>query len=346
MTRRTPNRRVGRAAILVATPLALAGGLAAWSSGCAGPRLAPGPALGPDPVLGAFLGPTVAIDADAPSIRAQAARLTADARTDRERAVAIHDFVRDEVKFGWQAAFYESRASAVLAARIGFCNTKSTLFVALLRAAGIPARVRFVDLDAGLLRGIVRPGTPYVDHAFTEVYLDGRWIRTDSSIVDRELFDAAHRRLTAEGRLLGYGIHRHDRVGRHARRLQPVRRRRLEPRLHHPRPRHAQRRLDLLPQRAADVEQARSAHPPAAAHRPAPGQPGGGPDPTGDKRPATARPPATSSRPRSTLTEADAPLAKGFVQTPEGEIRRAGEADPDPPVSSASVEETFFGKLA
>jgi len=48
--------------------------------------------------------------------------------------------------------------------------------------------------------------------------------------------------------------------------------------------------------------------------------------------------------------EVEAPLPRGFVRTPEGEIRRAGESDnepdPDPPASSASVEETFLGKLA
>ena len=48
--------------------------------------------------------------------------------------------------------------------------------------------------------------------------------------------------------------------------------------------------------------------------------------------------------------EVDAPLPKGFVRTPEGDIRRAGETDnepdPDPPASPASVEGTFLGKLA
>lgn len=47
--------------------------------------------------------------------------------------------------------------------------------------------------------------------------------------------------------------------------------------------------------------------------------------------------------------EVDGPLPKGFVRTPEGEIRRAGEVgnepDPDPPASSASIDETFLGSI-
>ena len=38
------------------------------------------------------------------------------------------------------------RASEVLRAKVGYCNTKATLFIALLRAAGVPARQHFVDL--------------------------------------------------------------------------------------------------------------------------------------------------------------------------------------------------------
>ncbi|MEM1164833.1 MAG: transglutaminase-like domain-containing protein [Planctomycetota bacterium] len=154
-----------------------------------------------------FMSPTRVIDSDAPVIRETAASIVEGLESDIERAVAIHDFVRDEIDFGWQVSFYESRASEVLQAGIGYCNTKSTLFIALLRSQGIPARHMFVDLDSKLLAGVVNPGTPYVDHSYAEVYLNGEWIRTDSYVVDRPLFDAAQKRLEAEGRLIGYGVH-------------------------------------------------------------------------------------------------------------------------------------------
>ena len=123
---------------------------------------------------GAFLESTEYIDHEHPEIRKLVRRLTANAADDRKRAVAIHDFVRDEIRFGFSGDFYDQRASAVLAGGRRFCNTKSTLFVALLRAAGIPARQRFVDIDADILHGLVDTGGAYVDHSYAEVYLPER----------------------------------------------------------------------------------------------------------------------------------------------------------------------------
>ncbi|MEM1099630.1 MAG: transglutaminase-like domain-containing protein [Planctomycetota bacterium] len=178
-----------------------------WLSGCIAPRLKAGPAIEGQPAESAYLVSTEAIDSEHALVVAEVEKLLSPGMSDREKAVRIHDFVRDEIRFGWQTNFYEVRASEVLTAGIGYCNTKSTLFVAMLRAAGIPARPYFVDLDAQLLDGIVNPGTAYVDHSFTEVFLGGRWVRTDSYIVDPTLFASAQARLQREGRTIGYGIH-------------------------------------------------------------------------------------------------------------------------------------------
>lgn len=168
-----------------------------------GIHLAAAATPGPD-----ALAATPYIDRDHPAIVAAAREATAGRDDPREKAVALHDFVRERVKFGWSGRFHDQRASEVLAAGIGYCNTKSTLFVALLRAAGIPARPRFVSLDARILDGLIDPGTRYVDHSVTEVWLDGRWVATDSYIVDRAAFEGAQARLRAEGRVLGHGVHR------------------------------------------------------------------------------------------------------------------------------------------
>ena len=166
-------------------------------------------ALAPSPAVGVeTLGSTPYLDAEHPAIVRTAARVTAGAASPRERAVRIHDFVRDQIAFGFAGRFYDQRASDVLRSGVGFCNTKSTLFVALLRAAGIPARQRFVDLDARVLAGLIDPGTAYVDHSIAEVRLAERWIRVDSFIVDRTLAEVAGPRLVREGRWLGYGVHR------------------------------------------------------------------------------------------------------------------------------------------
>ncbi|HEX4871439.1 MAG TPA: transglutaminase-like domain-containing protein [Nevskiaceae bacterium] len=155
--------------------------------------------------------PTALIDSRSPALIAQARALGAGAASPREQAVAIHDFVRDRIRFGWAPAFYDQRASEVLAGGVGYCVTKTTLFVALLRAAEIPARPRFVDIRAEILEGLIEPGSAYVDHSYAEVWLDGRWIAVDSYIVDQPYADQARARLAAAGRSLGGGVHRRGR---------------------------------------------------------------------------------------------------------------------------------------
>lgn len=154
-----------------------------------------------------YLGPTSYLDIKAVPVARRAAAARAGGRSDRDTAVALHDLVRDEVRFGFTRGFWDLKASEVLAAGRGYCNTKSTLFVALLRAASIPARQVFVDIDAAVLHGIIDPGTPYVDHSYVEAFLEGEWRATDAYIVDDALFRTAAARVRRESRLLGYGVH-------------------------------------------------------------------------------------------------------------------------------------------
>jgi hypothetical protein len=155
----------------------------------------------------AALRSTRYIDHTHPTIAQTAARVCADARSPTDCAVRLHDFVRDQISFGFAGAFYDQSASEVLASGRGFCNTKGTLLVALLRAAGIAARQRFVDIRADILWPLVEPGTTYVDHSYTEVLLEGAWRRTDSYIVDQALFERAQDALRKSGRRIGFAVH-------------------------------------------------------------------------------------------------------------------------------------------
>lgn len=135
-------------------------------------------------------------------------KLVTDLNDDREKALKIFLFVRDGIKFGFNRKFYDMKASEVFEARRGFCNNKSTLFVSMLRCVGIPARQVFVDIDKKILEGITSPPTPYVDHTYSEVYLNNKWIKVDSYIVDNELFRNAKLKLLKSNTNLGYGVHK------------------------------------------------------------------------------------------------------------------------------------------
>ena len=159
--------------------------------------------------LGRYLLPTRFICCNDPRIVNLSQRITLNCIPNdiKGKIKAIHDYVRDEIPFGFATSFYNQTAVEVISSGVGFCNTKGTLFQALLRASGVPARPVITDINADILRGVLNPGTPYVDHMFTEVYVDGKWLRTDSYIVDKKLFSKAVMLLKQEGKPMGYGVH-------------------------------------------------------------------------------------------------------------------------------------------
>jgi transglutaminase-like putative cysteine protease len=154
-----------------------------------------------------FLAATRYLDFTTAPVQRTIREVTAGQTTDIEKALSIFQYVRDRILFGFAGGFWDHSASDVLRIGRGYCNTKSTLFVALLRGAGVPARQVFVDIDAAVLHGVLSPGTPFVDHSYVEVFLGDAWRATDAYIVDAPLFARAQRKVNFEDRLLGYGVH-------------------------------------------------------------------------------------------------------------------------------------------
>lgn len=155
-----------------------------------------------------WLKATNAIDVNHPIVRSTEVKITMGIENQRDKAIAIHNWVRENIKFGFSRKFWKTTASETITEGIGFCNPQGTVFVALLRASGIPARLYFVELDQAILFGYLRTNAAYVDHAYSEVFLDGKWIKTDSYIVDSKLFLHAQAKLQAEKRNIGYGTRR------------------------------------------------------------------------------------------------------------------------------------------
>lgn len=105
-----------------------------------------------------------------------------------ERLKAIYTFVRDEILFGYNVDD-SVPASRVLQDGYGQCNTKGTLFMALLRACDIPCRVHGFTIDKklqkGAMTGIVYRNAPQnVFHSWVEVYFENRWYELEALILD------------------------------------------------------------------------------------------------------------------------------------------------------------------
>ncbi len=137
-----------------------------------------------------FLKSSAFCDCDNAEVHSAAKELTKGTKNDRETAVRIFYFVRDELKFAYPSL---GKASDTLRRGYGTCSSKANVQVALLRSVGIPARFRLQLTEARLLfEGKVPP--PFIDEEFSgevthylaEVYVDGKWLMADATF-DKEL---------------------------------------------------------------------------------------------------------------------------------------------------------------
>jgi transglutaminase-like putative cysteine protease len=138
-----------------------------------------------------YLRATPMCDYNDPSVRECAGRVVADAQTEREKATLIFEFVRDTIRFSM--AFSGSKASRILKLGYGDCVTKTNVQVALLRAVGIPARLRWAMVRSNVLRGLVadfvlRSMPPEASHFWAECSIQGHWISCEA-LLDKPLYE-------------------------------------------------------------------------------------------------------------------------------------------------------------
>lgn len=123
----------------------------------------------------------------------------------------IYNFVRDEILFGYNIDD-NIAASKVLADGYGQCNTKGTLFMALLRACNIPCRVHGFTIDKklqkGAMTGLVYKNAPNnVFHSWVEVYFEDKWYELEAFILDKEYLTKLQEiKSECTGAFCGYGV--------------------------------------------------------------------------------------------------------------------------------------------
>ncbi len=139
-----------------------------------------------DTALAAYLRPEPLLQSTNPRIEAQARLLRGRGRDPTTTATALVHWVATTVRD--EAGALLPSALAVFEGRRGDCTEHTTLFIALARAAGLPARP-----VAGLL---LVDGRLYY-HDWAEVYLRG-WVAVDPTL-DQLPADAGHLRLVIGG---------------------------------------------------------------------------------------------------------------------------------------------------
>lgn len=128
-----------------------------------------------------------------------------------EKIKEIYNFVRDEIAFGYNIND-DICASRVLHDGYGQCNTKGTLFMALLRAVGVPCRIHGFTIDKklqkGAMTGIVYKFAPKnIFHSWVEVLYGGNWRQLEGFILDKVYLSNLQQLFSScNGAFCGYGV--------------------------------------------------------------------------------------------------------------------------------------------
>jgi transglutaminase-like putative cysteine protease len=130
-----------------------------------------------------FLKATYFVDCDHPLIRDKAVTVTRGLAKDREKAVALFDFVRDRITYNPYGPVEEEiryKASRTLQRGYGFCIQKATLLAAMLRSVSIPAALVFADIINPLVPENLKNtlGTDrFLYHCYNDICIDGGWLK-------------------------------------------------------------------------------------------------------------------------------------------------------------------------
>ena len=144
-----------------------------------------------------YLRCTELCDCESVTVKQVASEIVEGADTPKDASKRIFEFVRDTIPFNATLDIYR-KASRTLQKRVVDYCSKTNVQVALLRAAGIPARYRLVRVDKEVLRAFIprflydRLPSP-VGHFWCESHLSGNWVACET-LFDRPLYQGMLRR--------------------------------------------------------------------------------------------------------------------------------------------------------
>lgn len=158
-----------------------------------------------------FLKETKMLDYSTPSVQKLIEQRKWMELDEFNKIKGIYNFVRDEIQFGYNIDDAVA-ASQVLKDGYGQCNTKGTLFMALLRGVGIPCRVHGFTIDKklqkGAMTGFVYANAPQnIFHSWVEVFYCGSWFELEAFILDI-VYLTKLQKINSEctGAFCGYGV--------------------------------------------------------------------------------------------------------------------------------------------
>lgn len=133
--------------------------------------------------LDLYLRPTAFIDSGHPKVKEYAATHTQGCSSDKEKAIAIYNAVRDDILYDPYHLVLDPKvisASLTLQRGSGYCIEKSLLLAAASRALGIPCRLGFSivrnHLSTKKFVEMLRTDK-FVFHGYNEFWLNSKWVK-------------------------------------------------------------------------------------------------------------------------------------------------------------------------
>lgn len=143
----------------------------------------------PSTSVSAYLKASKKIESDHPDIVKKARELTAACKTGLDKARAIFNFVIMHMDYNLNSPSRNGGALAALRSGSGVCEDYASLFAALCRASGVPARVvnGYADPKGTGNNWNLAPGETFAlrgyRHSWAEFYLDGSgWVPADPTM--------------------------------------------------------------------------------------------------------------------------------------------------------------------
>ncbi|MDD5590146.1 MAG: transglutaminase-like domain-containing protein [Candidatus Portnoybacteria bacterium] len=158
----------------------------------------------PNLFMNEFLTETKYCDFNNSKVKELATKITENAKTDQEKAVALFYWVRDNILY--RVGFWNRKASETLLDGKGVCTCKANLLIALLRAIGIPAGYGVMRVVGREYFGPIVPiclknlASKESIHVYVFVFLDNRWIKCDPS--DDKSLSAKIHHLNPQSRII------------------------------------------------------------------------------------------------------------------------------------------------
>ncbi len=157
-----------------------------------------------DPKL--WLGDTPSLSLQDDKLRLRVKTVTQFSRSDTEKLKSICNYVAS-IPFNVPAfaGIRKTRKTLTHRPAVGWYS-KAALFMAMLRAAGFPARARMFRLDRDFFQGMASTRQQFV-LPVVEIWIGEKWVATDNYVYDPPYLATAMEAVQRRGWRSGFGVH-------------------------------------------------------------------------------------------------------------------------------------------